>query len=280
MYRAFVVAVAVVVALGMGWFACVRAWRWLANLEEFTVYPGNLALEPIEWLDTEALMADVRSTDTTGLLSRGCSYFTPNLAAKVAAAYEQSPWVRRVTRVRRKFPNNLDISLSVRRPFAVARSRRWQVVVDSEGVVLSPAIYRFPKDGLERASITLLRAPRGAPKPGEQWQSEDLAAGLVMLRYIEHQPALKRLKLKAVEVRREGGWLRKERLCLVLTTEGGPDILWGLPPQAAGPGTAEVDTDTKVSALQGILRHYRRRLSNIEYIDVRNDLATLKEKRS
>jgi len=279
LYKAFGIAVALVVVLTVGWVLAARGWSWLAGLEEFRVYPGQLDLRPLPWLDAEAFMADVRRTDRTGLLRGGCSYFLPRLPEKVAAAYERSPWVARVTRVSKRFPNRLDIALVIREPFALVRYNDTQVWVDREGVVLSPTIYRLEAVQPARPPVHLARAPSVPPRPGETWRVEDVSAALAMLRYIEERPVLRRLNLASIEVRREGGWFNRERLCLVLTTRDGPQILWGLPPMAAGPGTAEVDTDTKVGRLQGILRH-RARLPAIEYIDVRNDIFTIKERNS
>lgn len=285
--RAFLAATAVFVALGAGWYFGTRAWHRIAALEEFRVFPGDLELPPVPWLDREAFLADVRRTDPSGILRGGCSYFTPDLAARVAAAYEASPWVRRVQAVRRRFPNRLEIRLSVREPFAEVRwplsggasggRGEGRAVVDRSGIVLSPRVYRFPPEGLGRPPILLERRPGAPPQEGGRWACEEVAAALALLRYLEERPELRRLEMTGLHVRTEGGLLRRERLCLVLRTERGPDILWGLPPLASGPGTPEVDTATKAGRLIGILRHLDR-LPPMEYIDLRNDLFTLKQR--
>jgi hypothetical protein len=276
------------VALGVGvgglviillsWWGCVRLWDWIANMEEFRVYPGNLALEPVSWMDTEALREDILRTDPTetGVLKYGWSFFSPNLTDDVARAYATSPWVRQVVGVRRHFPNSLEVRLILRSPYATVRSGQGRMVVDDEGVVLTPQIYHVGKDEIKRPEILLSYAPEVSPKAGARWNCEGVAAGIEMLNFIEQQPILKALNIQAVEVRREGSRQNKSQLCIVLRPEGGPEIRWGLPPKSDIVNASEVSTPIKLAALLTILNSKGEDLPHVEYIDLRWDRPILR----
>ena len=263
------VALTVLVVGALGWYVWTLTWGWLTGLDEFRVYPGRLALAPVNWLDTESLIGDIRRTDDSGLLRGNCSYFTPKLAERVAKAYTKSPWVERVTLVQRKFPNRLEIGLVVREPFAVVRWQAGEAIIDRQGVVLSPLIYRVPSGGLKQPDILLSGSPKIAARSGAVWRSKDVTAAMDMLHYAMKKPELARLNIRSVEVRRERGMFKRERLCLVLNTELGPEIRWGLPPGDPKVGITEAETEVKVGALQTWLRHPGE-LSTYEYIDIRN----------
>lgn len=277
LYLALAVSIAVVVVVALGWVGCVRAWRWLAGLEEFQVRPGELCLDEIEWLDVAAFMEDVRATDPSNILTGKCSFFTPGLASKVAEAYGRSPWVRRVNYVRRRFPSTLEISLSLRRPYAQVLWEGDRAMVSRRGVVLSPSIYRVPAQGLHRPAIRLQRVPERVPRPGQVWGNGDVVCGLTTLQYLEEKLLLARLPVKCIEVRLEGGLFRGLRRCVVLHTAAGAEIRWGLPPHAEGLGAREVESETKLHSVLSILKYRPELLSAKAYIDVRHDVLTWPE---
>lgn len=277
--RALFIALAILVGLGLVWYGCVRAWGWMTSLEQFRVYPGNLALQPVPWLNLDALRADMRRTDPTGLLSQSCSFFLPRLAGRVATAYGASPWVRRVVAVRRRFPRSLEITLEVRKPYATVAYRGGSVVVDDEGVVLDPQLYRLSNPPVAgRPDIVMCYDPESAPRRGERWNCQGVSAGIDMLAFLGEGGALNGLRVRAVEVRKETAPSGNAQLCVVLKTDSGAEIKWGLPPKSGGATTAEVSTSAKVEALQGIVAQHRARLSQVEYIDVRWDRPTLRMK--
>lgn len=273
--RALLIAVVILVCLGMTWYALTPAWDWVTSLEEFRVYPGRLALQPTPWLNIDALKADMRRTDRTGLLADSCSFFAPRLAERVAAAYGASPWVRRVVAVERKFPNRLAISLEIRQPFAFVVCGKGRYLVDRDGVILAPELYCLPKQGLGKPDILLTYSPEAPPLRGRPWNSEGVSAGIDMLAFLGEKAALNGVAVTGLEVRRDAGATGRAPVCVVLRTDSGAEIRWGLPPRAPRAGTSEVSTAAKFEALSSVVRQHRSQLSRLEYIDVRWDRPTL-----
>lgn len=77
---------------------------------------------------------------------------------EVRRAFEHHPWVARVVRVERSFPNRLRVALKYRRPVAVVPlSGSGAIVLDDEGVVL-------PDDDCDRAACGFLPAIKGLPE--------------------------------------------------------------------------------------------------------------------
>ena len=276
--RSLVIALAILAALGLTWYGLTLAWNWVTSLEDFRVYPGRLALQPVPWLNIDALKADMRRTDPTGLLVHSCSIFTPRLTDQVAAAYGASPWVRRVVAVNRRFPDKLEISLEIRRPFAIVVCGKGRYLVDRDGMILAPELYRLPKDGLGRPDIVLAYAPESLPQRGHTWNSEGVMAGIDMLAFLGENATLNGLKILGLQVQRDTMMLGRAPVCVVLKTDSGAEVRWGLPPRAIQAGTSEVSTKAKLDALACIVRQHRSQLARLEYIDIRWDRPTLRLK--
>ncbi len=273
--RALTISIVILVSLGLVWYGLTLAWNWVTSLDQFRVYPGRLALQPAPWLNIDALKADMLRTDRSGLLATGCSIFTPRLAQRVAGAYGASPWVRRVVAVERKFPDQLLISLEIRQPFAIVVCGKGRYLVDRDGMILAPELYRLPKDGLGRPDIVLSCAPESAPQRGRTWNSEPVLAGIDMLAFLGDKAALNGLKVQGLEVQRDTSVIGRAPVCVVLKTDSGAQVRWGLPPRAPLAGTSEVSTAAKLEALTCVVRQHGSQLSRLEYIDIRWDRPTL-----
>jgi hypothetical protein len=271
LYRALAIVAAGFLAFSLLWFACVQAWHWITRLEEFRAYPGNITLEPVSWLNSAAFRADVGRSDQTGLLGGSTSFFAPDLAGRVAAAYESSPWVLRVISVTKVFPNKLQIRLALRAPYALVSRGGVSVLVDEEGVPLSPQVYRMPEEIAKKPKIILNYEPETKPALGAKWQCEGVAAGIEMMKLVGSDPILRALNVQTVEVRKEPVSSKDAPVCVVLHAGAGTQIRWGLPPSRPPVGNSEVGTRQKLESLSTILRHQGTRLSQLEYIDVRWD---------
>ena len=278
-----VVCVAAAVA-GGGWFGFQQLWSYVINLDEFQVYPGRIEVGQLPWFDGEAFRSDLLRRDAQRLLTRNgklltYSIFAPDLAGTVARAYEQSPWVRKTTLVRKAFPNRLQIQLDLRRPYAWLEYQGRPYILDREGVWLDPKIYRVPAGWTGRVPFRLAQVEQ-MPALGAAWRDPGVQLALDMARYIEENEALfSRLGLRCVEVRKEGLLNGRKRAYAVFATVAGTEIKWGCSPyDVAAAAGAEVSAGAKLRALRGILQQHGAQLSAFEYIDVRWDRPALKPK--
>jgi len=136
-------------------------------------------------------------------------------------ALSADPWVRQVGQVRRGADGLVHVEAEYREPVAVARAGDMYVLLDREAVRL-PGLY-------ERHQVQLLGLPEvtgvaaGAPRVGEAWRGDDLAAGIELALLVRAQPYGKQIEALDVAGRDERG-----RLSLVLLA-GRREIVWGLP---------------------------------------------------
>jgi hypothetical protein len=117
------------------------------------------------------------------------------------AAYEEHPWVRRVSTVRRVFPSRAVVEIELRRPFAWVEVERWRLTVDAEGVVLDDRASRAPA-GLPAIRANSKAAP-GIPRIGGVFSSLAVKRGLALLR--ELRARLSDRSRRDVGGRRGGG---------------------------------------------------------------------------
>jgi hypothetical protein len=136
------------------------------------------------WLSDD----DVCSINRIGLGAEGRNLYDSDLSSALASHYEAEPWVARVNFVRRRYPDRLDVSLEIRRPFASveaagpAGARRFHVV-DAEAVELpiEPRADPYP----DAPVIIGLRAGVAAPRSGNPWTGGNVSDAVAVLRAVE-----------------------------------------------------------------------------------------------
>ncbi len=130
----------------------------------------------------------------------GRSLLDPSLIGDLERAYGESVWVKRVVRMRRSFPNRIDLELLLRIPVAQVRSGGRYWLIDADGVLL-------PVDGSAGAFPRLpeivgvsARVIGGRPKAGEVWSDEGVAGGLGILRAFWGSPLSEALPVERIVV--------------------------------------------------------------------------------
>ena len=259
------------VTVAIGLFGFRQLWDRVVALDEFKVYPGEIEVGPLPWIDAGAFREDLRRWDSENFLDRGYSILSDNLTVRAAAAYERSPWVRKALVVRKDFPNRLYVRLELRRPYATVEYRGKTHLVDCEGVYLDQDVYRMPADGLGRLPVRLEVVSR-LPVLGEVWQDGGVLLALDMLRFVEERAAaFAGLDLKCVEIRREGAIIGHKRKVAILRTGPGTIIRWGSSPYRPAGDEAEVTPDEKLRALHALMREFGGKIYEFRYIDLRWD---------
>lgn len=274
----------VLILLLTGWgVASMR--QSLAQQDRFTLDPSRIELNQgaLSWVTGEA-GETVRSLVLSSLresLSQlpPTDAFDPELPGTVARQLAANPWVARVARVERRFPDNgqpasLDVVVDIRRPLirVALDSRLW--LVDREGVVLpwAPALkHGIPETTADRtisAAITpTVRAVTGIYQPatptpslmptvGKRWDNEQVKAAVSMeetirLRSVEAWFPVDRIDVfdvaqraswnGQVDYKADGGVVIHGRLA-------NAPVLWGKAPVHAS--SVETPIERKLSQLK------------------------------
>ncbi|MCC8164869.1 MAG: hypothetical protein LIQ31_01650 [Planctomycetes bacterium] len=191
-----------------------------------------------------------------GFAFNGRNLLDPLLVTDLKNAYNQSVWVRKVSRVRRRYPNRIDLELQLRLPVAQVRSGQRYYMIDMEGVLLPVAGQREPFAKLpEIVGVTAKTIGQG-PKPGDVWSDPGVRGGLGILQAFWASPLSGVLPVSRVLVttgvfQGADGVSREIRRRFEVVTESGAVVRWGTFNERDIPG--ELTSGEKMWHLQGLL---------------------------
>lgn len=186
----------------------------------------------------DGLLAEVRRPATDDRM-------IPELAARIQA----DPWVRRLHRLSRSYPNGLELDVEFRRPYVAVRHGDGYVLLDREGVRL-PGRFERPPSRLALPAVTgVMMSP---PAPGLPWTSPEIAAAFEMLRLIENS-LMQGLPIVTMDISNLDRRLRPAGSEVVLRMSQGWEIHWGAPPSAAA-APWEAPVADKLAALHQALK--------------------------
>ncbi len=199
----------------------------------------------------------VAELEAVGRRFGGRSLLDPLLISDMEQAYGESVWVKQVTRMRRRFPNRMEVEFLLRLPAAQVwqDGRFW--LVDSDAALL-------PVEGSRRAFPSLpeivgvtANIVGGRPKPGEAWRDEGVTGGLGILRAFWGSPLadavpVSRVVVNAGVYRASDGRDREIRRRFEVVTTGGAVVRWGT--FNAGDLPGELTSAEKLWSLQELLR--------------------------
>tara|TARA_R110002072_G_scaffold303069_1_gene492667 strand:- start:185678 stop:186610 length:933 start_codon:yes stop_codon:yes gene_type:complete len=176
------------------------------------------------------------------------SVLKPDLAAQIAAAFEQHPWVKKPVSVKVSVPARVEVSFNFREPVAMVSISDGHYPVDAEGILLPPGDFP-PSDINLYPKITGMTTPPLA-RVGSAWGDERVtaAARLAVVLF----PYWSEWKLQSVEVPpRATAEVVYEELRFVVNTDGGSRIIWGRAPGNDHP--LEVTDEQKIGRLKSFL---------------------------
>lgn len=249
----------VLLLLALGVAAVVLApyvGGWLpdaAQLPEYQVAARSIQVTPgHRWVPDDLREQVIRRAE----LSEQLSLLDGNLAARVAAAFAEHPWVSRVMQVRVSRETGIAVDLEYRTPVLMVETSRGAYPVDGAGVLLPPAdfsvaeVRRFPH-------LTNVKSqpagPAGVPwgdvvVVGAARLATTLAPGQDMSRYWD------RFRLEAIVAPVPGqAEPQIAELSYELLTRGGSRIVWGRPP---GGDDLEPSAAQKLGRLEQYLSRY------------------------
>jgi len=167
-----------------------------------------------------------------GLQAAGRSVLDPWLLADLRRAYEASPWVKRVCRLARIFPDRVAVDFVLRMPVAQVASHGWYWLIDAEGVLLSVPGSEKPHAGLPEIVGNLPGMLSRQPAYGQMWSDVAVMDALGLLRVLRDSPLSEALHVRRLIVHR-GSFLdtlecrRQHRPRLDIQTREGILVRWG-----------------------------------------------------
>ncbi|HRU07136.1 MAG TPA: FtsQ-type POTRA domain-containing protein, partial [Candidatus Brocadiia bacterium] len=258
---------------GGGCWAVRSLWARMIQLDDFKLRPADQEIAGIDgqpiasarWLNEPALRNSwiAQSCKTNGVFGRWASLLERGLAASVRDALAQSPWVRQVIHVKRRFPNQLDIQVELRRPaFRAILPNGKTLLLDASGVVLDPEIYNLTEP---LASAPAIRFPpqTQVPDPGQAVADEGVRGAMYLLDNLSRPLPPTNASVLSVAPLAEivveatptdgAGYNRN----LTIIPAAGGTIVWGRPPVTGRPQPpAEAIPDVKFRNLVTMLRQY------------------------
>ncbi len=160
----------------------------------------------------------------------GRSLLDPRLASDLENAYSRSVWVRNVSRMRRNFPNRMDVELQLRLPVAQVRNNRRYWMIDLDGVLLPVRGGADPFGGLPEVAGATANTIGGRPEPGGVWNDEGVTGALGVMRAFWGSPLSEVLPVARVVVNTGvfgGGSAKEIRRRFEVVTETGVVVRWG-----------------------------------------------------
>ncbi len=239
-------------------------WERFAQQPEFMVYPSTFQLDTPKWATPE-LADELRRVK--GLKKR-YSIFEFGLTHKIAKAYEQCPWVYKVLRIRREFPNTIRMELMLRKPAAVVEFGRTLYLVDEDAVCLPRKFYVWPHPSFDVPRV--LRAGlRVLPQAGQVWDDPGVKAGVRLAKFLASRKMLHKFKITTIDASNVGRPNGRRDSELVLITEQHTRILWGSPARSHVPG--ELTDEQKLVNLVAVGEAENYDFRRLREIDVRGE---------
>ena len=187
----------------------------------------------------------------------GRSILDPRLVSDLEAAYGGSVWVRKVARMRRSFPNRIDLELQLRLPVAQVKNNQRYWMIDMDGVLLPVTGQPHPFAGLPEIVGVTSNTLGGRPSPGERWSDEGVSGGLGVLKAFWASPLSEALPVARIVVNtgvfngaKENQ--REIRRRFEVVTKTGSVVRWGTYNDSAAPGD-ELTSSEKMWNLQELL---------------------------
>ena len=180
------------------------------------------------------------------------SLFDPRLVDTVVAYYERHPWVARVRRVEKKFPNGLTVELDLRRPVAAVYRQGGYFLVDREGVRLPGDFDRVPQ--LPFFVAPVVGVSSDPPLAGRRWEDPALQAAVRVADALVQEGVPRQLAVRAIDVTNVGGRVNRRQSEIVVWAEDHVAIEWGRAGDPARPeGGLERTAADKLHNLELVL---------------------------
>ncbi len=262
-------AVGVLAAAGGTVFSFCLLREQVRSLPEFKVNVGNISVaDAPEWVDGLMIKNDLKRMLIPPQANILDASLIPDLITKYRETDEDTRkrlhWLREITYVRKKYPNTLELKLSLRKPVARVMQDGEPYLTDSLGVRLPSKYYRkVPGE----PDLLCIKGVRGrVPDEGAKWSdTEALLAGISTVEDVAEHESRVNAGITTVDVSNFGGRIDMSQTHIVLWTYTQTRVLWGH--ARSHPGFDDLTPEEKLHNLNRELAGIRD-LKEIDYIQV------------
>ena len=211
-----------------------------------------------------------------GLRFEGRSLLDPLLVSDMEKAFGGSVWIRKIVRLRRNFPNRMELEFVLRLPEAQVWHDSQYWLVDREAAILPVAGSLTPFPNLPEIVGITADVIRNRPELGQAWRDEGVAGAMGIILAFRGSPLSETLPVEKVLVsagvfrRGEENREREKRRRFEVMAAGGTVIRWGT--YNPGPAGGEPTSAEKLWELQELLRNPAALKPGVSF-DVRTRLS-------
>lgn len=245
-----------VALVGIGLLAAIPSAPWLlprlAELPEYQYTLADIELpQPHRWVPKNLMQQAARESQ----LPEQVSLLENNLAAEVAGALRQHPWIREVKSVRVAADRRIVADVLYRIPAAFVEVDNGTALypVDSEGVLLPPADFSMADTTLLPHLRGVTTRPRGPA--GSNWGDEAVTGGARLAALLAPEQNLEawwnRLGMDSILAHTFSQSGEPDRITLEIALRNGHRVVWGRPP---GVDALEQPADKKLARLDWLER--------------------------
>lgn len=249
---------------------------YLVRDPRFVVAPSSLRLASVPpWIPPEYPVAP----DLPPEYSQGLSIFDPKLVEIVAAAYARSPWIERVERVEKRYPNSVRVAVALRRPVAAVAWKSRFTLVDAQAIVLPGRYDAVPHVGLP---LPVIEGALSSPPPaGQAWRDLGVADGARLAYLWGARGMLDAVDVRRIDVHNVGGRVnRTESEVVVYLAASDTPLNWGRVSRSGRDDAIAVDDRQKLAILRselvnsGMLRRDPT-LAYVSYLDIQHGVLRI-----
>lgn len=184
-----------VIGAFIGGIACL--WLKAANDPRFLMDGETLAMAGA----VRECPESVASLEAIGKKFSNRSLLDPLLLADIEKSYGQSVWIKRINRMRRHFPNRIELEFLIRMPVAQVRQNGKYWLIDADAVLLPVTSSTQPFPALpEIAEATSGVIGKRPGQAGEVWIDNGVAGALGVMRAFWASPLAQVLPIERVVV--------------------------------------------------------------------------------
>ena len=221
----------------------------LASRSEYRLATKQIRLVPAPESPVPGNLLD--QVREQGKLPREFSLLDEKLAANLAEAFAQHPWIAKVISVRKSHPATVTVEVKYREPIGMVQVKGGRFPIDASGVVLPPR--DFTAADLKRYPTIQGLVPSISIRPGMAWKDPSLLAAARLAELLA--PKWGKLHLESIVIpSRSGPAIDSSKIVLELRASGGSKIIWGRAPGTEHPG--ELTTAQKIGRLEKYLTEF------------------------
>lgn len=245
---------AMLAVVGGAVFGAVLLWEQALTDPRFLMNGETLAMAGA----VRECPESVSQIESIGKRFNGRSLLDPVLLTDFESAFEDSIWVKKITRMRRHFPNRIEVEFLIRMPAAQVRQNGMYWLIDAEASLLPIPGSKQPFPALPEIAEAVAGVIGKRPgEPGIPWDDPGVTGALGVMRAFWASPLSQVLPVERVVV--VGGAYRDQeqrphninrRFEVVSTT--GAVVRWGS--FNAGDLDGELTSGEKLWNLQELLR--------------------------